>query len=177
MDILCREIRKNLIKRIPKTRVQNDELMDIRQNLMDRIDTFISDVVMKLDNVTVENSLYFFEIYKEGLEAIKLTETEYHPIDFNEHSVRRIINLLKGLTLTEMSNLGLVYLSDCYTLLTGYLRNKVTKMRYDTIYSVSPPNEWIAKISSVTKEEMAEFVDQDVQEIIQNIKIITTTGI
>ena len=126
----------------PQTATDNT----LNKYLRDRVDKFWIDVVIplrsqgKFDGNKIN---WYFEIYKEGLEARKVGEHPFMFIEIHKDKVEEIVKFYANKTLEEYLALGTSFLSNSYAIMNSWMRDQMILQRLNHLYSSERPADWI----------------------------------
>lgn len=127
---------------------QNPAVRELNNHLIHRVDVFWNDVVVPLqkNNKFNGNKInWYFEVYKEGIDAHKLHNNPFDFIQVNEENIEKLVKFLKDKTLEEYLNLGTSFLTNAYSMLSSWMRDKMVFMRLEHIYNTDSPYDWIVR--------------------------------
>ncbi len=156
---------------------KSEDIQELNKFLVARVDAFW-DVVMvplrKAENFNGNKLNWYFEIYKEGVEAYKVKENPFTFLRISQEEIAEIVKFYDGKILLEYVDLGVSFLSNTYTLLTSWIRDEMIMMRLEHIYSSSDPYDWIVRAE---KEEYGVMMQKPTSipglvDVINNIGLI-----
>jgi hypothetical protein len=134
-----------LLKNVDPTNT-NPIVQKINKYLTDRVELFWVEVVgpLREQNRFDPNKLmWYYEIYREGLDANKLVNNKLNLFEFNRKQVEELVKYFESLTFEQHLQLGTSILSNSYMLLSSWLRDDGLVYRYNSIYKDHQPHEWI----------------------------------
>nr|QBK87132.1 MAG: uncharacterized protein LCMAC201_00340 [Marseillevirus LCMAC201] len=141
-----------------------------------RVDKFWVDVIEPLcQKGTFDGNKinWYFEIYKEGIEAHKVSANPFTFIEIKEEQIRDVIKFYDNKTLKQYLELGTSFLSNSYTLLSSWVRDQMVLLRLEHIYSSENPCDWI--ICAETEEHgimKQQPIIPGLMDIVNNISLI-----
>jgi hypothetical protein len=150
--------------------------------LVKRVDMFWDQVVLplrKLEKFDPNKIKWYYEIYKEGIEAHKVSQNPFNFLNINDNCIATIINFYKGKTLTDYLSLGTSFLSNTYTILTSWYRDQLIINRLQNIYNSNNPYEWVLNAEKEEKGLMTKntLTAPEATEILQNIGLVMSRRI
>jgi len=156
---------------------KNPVIKELNAFLIERVNTFWDLVVVRLqksDNFDGNKMNWYFDIYKEGIEAKKLKNNPFLMADIPEAKIAETILTLVEKTVLEYVQLGSTFLANSFALLSAYLRDKMIMLRLEHIYVSDDPYEWILAAEKEEHGKMSEKpADFDqVYNILNNINLI-----
>lgn len=158
-------------------KTKNPTIQTLNHFLVKRVDEFWDTVVIplkKLDKFDGNKIKWYFNVYKEGIDAHKLNENPFTFINISNDEIAEIVKFYKDKTLTDYINLGNSYLTNTYTLLTSAVRDHLMLYRMEHIYNSSEPYEWILKAEEEEHGAMEHKGDlpEGVENVLQNIGLL-----
>jgi hypothetical protein len=167
-----------LLKNLDKN-TTNPSIQLLNKFLISRVNTFWEYVVLplkKLDKFDGNKINWYFEIYKEGLQAKKLNNLSQQYInlfDISHEQIIQLINFYKNKDIFEYIDLGTSFLTNTYTLLNAWSRDQLLQLRLKHIYFSDLPFEWILYAQQEEKGIMIEKPKIDgLTDILNNINLI-----
>ena len=166
-----------LLKNVDPNTNGNPALQQLNAYLVKRVDEFWTTVVepLRKDGSFDGNKInWYFEIYKEGLDARRLGANRFDFVDISEQQVRDLVASFDGKTLSEYIGLGTSYLSNSYSMLSAWIRDQMVLLRLEHIYSSEDPLDWIRRAEAEEEGVMAKKPDQveGLIEVLNNISLI-----
>ena len=145
--------------------------------LVKRVDDFWNTVVVKLqkeEKFDGNKINWYFEVYKEGIDAHKLKEHPFPFFQVQDETIEEIVAFYKDKTLEQYVELGTSFLSNSYSLLSSYLRDKTVLQRLEHIYGSLDPYDWIVTAEKEDRGVMSQQPDINpvVLDLIKNIGLI-----
>jgi hypothetical protein len=155
----------------------NPSVQQLNAFLVKRVDEFWDQVVVPLcsdDKFDGNKINWYFEIYKEGLDARRLGAHPFTFFEIQESEIRKLVDFYNGKTLNEYIELGTSFLSNSYSMLTAWIRDQMVHLRLEHIYSSTNPVDWINRAEEEEKGIMDKKPDQveGMVEVINNIGLI-----
>lgn len=152
----------------------NPEVQELNHYQISRVDRFWESVIKPLEKegkFDGNKIQWYFEIYKEGLEAHKSRE---HATSIPDEKVDEIVEKLRGLKITEFIELGTSFLSNSFALLTAWVREKLIVYRLKHIYHSDSPIDWIHRAEAEEEGAMKQTIEgaEEVQEVMRKIALI-----
>ena len=165
-----------LLKNVDPT-TKDPAIQELNNYLVERVDTFWDTVVTPLSaNGRFDGNKinWYFEIYKEGLEAQKLHSHPFTFINITQEQIDQLIKLFEGRTLREYLELGTSFLSNSYTLLSASLRDQLILTRLKHIYNSDHPVDWICQAEEEEEGIMKQTGEnsEELISILNNISLI-----
>lgn len=149
--------------------------------LTGRVDKFWDDVVnplRKYHSFDGNKIAWYFEIYKEGMEARKLGNGCSNGSTGDDEQVQKIVAHLEKKTIMEYIELGKSFLCNAHMVLIAYKRDKQLLHRLRHIYASDSPVDWITTADREEKGLMNMVEDlTPVNNIIRNIGMLITRGL
>lgn len=154
----------------------------LNEFLIKRVDEFWDSVVIPLKALSKFNGNkinWYFEIYKEGLEARKVAKNPFLFVGITTDKIQSMVVFFKEKSPLEYIDLGTSFLSNCFSLLTSWYRDQLILKRLKTIYSSNSPHEWILTAEKEEHGIMSEQVTSipEVAAILNTIKLILSKRI
>lgn len=171
-----RTLKGFLLKNIdPNTK--NPTFQQINYYLVNRVDEFWDKVVLKLqkdDNFDGNKINWYYEVYKEGIDAKKLSKNPFVVMNIDEEKIKELVLFFKDKTIVDYLSLGTSFLSNSYTLLSSWMRDKMVLKRLEHIYFSDDPYDWIIKAQEEENGIMDEKPDiiDGLLDVIKNISLI-----
>lgn len=149
----------------------------LNYHLIKRVDEFWDKVVTPLqssDNFDGNKINWYYEIYKEGLEAKKLAVQPIVLYNISENTISEIITLFKDRTLGEYLELGTSFLSNVYAILSSRIRDQMVQVRLKHIYYSENPRDWVTRAEDEENGVMNQQPEniKDLVDIVNNISLI-----
>lgn len=170
-------LRGFLLKGLKPNQGKNPDIAAANEYLTDSVDRFWRDIVEPLrekESFNPDKILWYFEIYKEGLEIRRAAEKPCRFGQILDSDVEEIKKEFFELEFKDYLDLGNTYLANVYTVLTRWLGNRASKMRLANIYNSDAPVEWILTAEKEERglmEQKPEGTD-DIMPIIGKIGLI-----
>jgi len=166
-----------LLKNVSPNTNNNPAIQQLNNFLVQRVDTFWDQVIKPLQsNGTFDGNKinWYFEIYKEGLDARKLGTNPFTFAEIRDDQVQKLVEFYKDMTLREYIALGTSFLSNSYSMLTAWIRDQMVLLRLEHIYSSTNPLDWIHRAEEEENGIMAQKPDQveGLIDVINNIGLI-----
>lgn len=163
-----------LLKNVDANVKNNPSIQELNRFLIQRVDTFWDNVVVPLQesgNFDGNKINWYFEIYKEGVDARKLGANKFQFGSVTNEQVYELVQLYKDKTLTEYIELGTCYLANSYSMLTSWVRDQMILIRLEHIYYSENPVDWIKRAEEEEQGVMSKKPDQidGLMDIITNI--------
>ena len=156
---------------------KNPAVRELNGHLIRRVDVFWNDVVEPLQKAGKFNGNkinWYFEVYKEGIDAHKLRNNPFDFISVNAENVEKLVRFFQGKTLDEYLALGTSFLTNSYSMLSSWMRDQMIFMRLEHIYSSDNPYDWVLR----AEEEENGIMDQKPDlvpgliDVLQNLNLI-----
>jgi len=153
----------------------------LNQYLIQRVDIFWNTVIVPLCKETKFNGNkinWYFEIYKEGLEAHKVNAHPFTFVNVSEEKIKEIVNFFEEKTILQYLELGTSFLSNCFSLLSSWYRDQLVLTRLKHIYYGDDPYQWILRAEAEEHGVMKQRVAvKEVADIIRTIELIISRRI
>ncbi len=165
-----------LLKNVDVTK--KDPVIKLLNNyLIQRVDDFWDTVIVPLrrESKFDGNKInWYFEIYKEGLEAHKVSENPFKFVNITKDNVKETVRFLKDKTVIQYLDLGTSFLTSCFSLLSSWYRDQLVLKRLEHIYGNSDPYKWIIRAEEEENGIMREQTGDtpEVSKILNNIGLI-----
>ena len=158
-------------------KTENPTIQRLNHYLVKRVDEFWDTVVVplkKIDRFDGNKIKWYFDVYKEGIDARKLSENPFAFISVTDEVVTEIVEFYKDKTLTDYINLGNSFLTNTFMLLSSALRDRLVLYRREHIYSSTEPYEWIIKAEDEERGAMEHKgnLPNGVEDILKNIGLL-----
>lgn len=156
---------------------QSPVIQQLNEYLIKRVDTFWEHVVVplrKAGNFNGNKMNWYFEVYKEGIEARKVIDNPFSFINVTEDQIKEIIKFFQGKTIVQYCELGTSFLSNCYSLLSSWYRDQLVVFRLKKIYHSEDPYDWIVTAEAEERGAMSEKPEiiPGLADILNNIGLI-----
>jgi len=175
-ELSTNQIKKLLTKNLSKS--DDDRVKLLNSYILVLIENFCDQVVDPLKNINQfdnNKTLWYFQIYKEGLEAKKLLKhnTEFEFLEIKENQIQKLVDFLASKDIIEYCELGSGFLGKAFTLISSWYRDKLLYNRLQTIYQSENPIDWIK--NAEYKDKIMELNINNLPElklIMDNLNII-----
>lgn len=175
-ELSTNQIKKLLTKNLSKS--DDDRVKLLNSYILVLIENFCDQVVDPLKNINQfdnNKTLWYFQIYKEGLEAKKLLKhnTEFEFLEIKENQIQKLVDFLSSKDIIEYCELGSGFLGKAFTLISAWYRDKLLYNRLKTIYQSENPIDWIK--NAEYKDKIMELNINNLPElklIMDNLNII-----
>ena len=137
----------------------NPTIIQLNKFLIARVDQFWVDVVLplrKMGKFDGNKVNWYFEIYKEGVEARKLNNVLFLIMPINESQITSLVLFYKDKTLYEYINLGTSFLANSFAVLSAWTRDQLLYKRLHAIYNDESPVNWIVRAEAEEHGIMSE---------------------
>lgn len=156
---------------------KNQTIQELNKFLIERVDEFWDQIVVPLQEQRAfdGNKInWYFEIYKEGLDARRLGDHPFTFVEIKQDQVQELVNFYKDKTLKQYIMLGTSFLSNSYTMLSSWIRDQMVLLRLKEIYSSSLPVDWIKRAEEEEHGVMDQKPDQikGLTDVLMNIQLI-----
>ena len=156
---------------------QNPAIRNLNQFLIQRVDKFWVDIVEPLHQQEKFNGNkinWYFEIYKEGIEAHKVAANPFTFFEITEKQIHDIVKFYKDKTLREYIELGTSFLSNSYSVLSSWVRDQLVLLRLEHIYASEKPSDWIIRAEAEEQGIMKQQPDvvPGLMDVVNNISLI-----
>lgn len=155
---------------------KNPAVQELNTFMVKRVDDFWETVVeplRKTGNFDGNKINWYFQIYKEGRDARKLSVNPFPYNQMTNDQVTEIVEFFQNKTLREYLELGTSYLTNTYASLSAWVRDQLILLRYKEIYSSEDPLDWISR----AQEEEKGVMQKQVTEIPGLIDVINNIGL
>lgn len=169
-------IQNSLIVNLPQ---ENPESKGLRDFLLERVANFYKDVVEPMNErdstFPMGKTRFFFEIYKEGLEANKLyndhTFSKFFTI--TEEEVNNLVAFVNKTDFKQLCELGSSFVINSFFTLQNWCRDIFLIERYSLVYgNGSKPLDWIDAVVENEKIFQSIVMPEDVTAAIQKLDVI-----
>jgi hypothetical protein len=154
-------------------------IQTLNQYLTNRVDEFWVNVVQPLKRINKfdGNKInWYFQIYKEGLEAQKVFQNPFTFITISEEKIIEIVQFFEKKTLLEYLALGTSFITNAFSLLSLWQRDQLVIKRFNHIYNSNDPSKWILRAEEEEHGIMQQVVDP-ITDILKNIGLIISRRI
>nr|QBK87997.1 MAG: uncharacterized protein LCMAC202_03590 [Marseillevirus LCMAC202] len=156
---------------------KNPTIQTLNLFFINRVDQFWVDVIepLRQEGKFDGNKInWYFEIYKEGIEARKVGANPFTFIEIKEECIQNIVNFYENKTLKQYIELGTSFLSNSYTLLSSWVRDQLVLLRLEYIYYSDKPGDWIKRAEEEENGIMKKQSDMipGLMDVINNIGLI-----
>lgn len=175
-DLSTNQIKKLLTKNLSKS--DDDRVKLLNSYILVLIENFCEHIVepLKTSNTYDNNkTMWYFQIYKEGLEAKKMLKniSDFDFLEIKESQIQKLVAFLSNKDILEYCELGSSFLGKAFTLISAWYRDKLLYNRLKTIYESDIPTDWIK--NAEYKDKIMDLNINNLPElklIMENLNII-----
>ena len=164
-----------LLKNVDPT-TTNPDVKALNTYLVAKVDIFWDDVIKPLEEkghkINGNKINWYYEVYKEGLEARKLTTNPFPFLEITDEQISEIVDFFDGKSLLDYLELGTSFLSNTYSLLSSWVRDQFVLTRLDTIYNSNDPVDWILR----AEEEEHGVMNKKPENVAKPMMIMNNIG-